>query len=76
MSLKALKETTEGVFAAQLGLPTGNWHRTDYLRLLRLLTKCFVRISEHFEALSDMDSEYGHSLEAFQRDKSADRVSK
>ena len=36
--------------AAKLGLPKGNWHRTDYLALLRLASDCFGRISEHFDA--------------------------
>jgi hypothetical protein len=34
--------------AAKLGLPKGNWHRTDYLHLLKLITESFDRISEHF----------------------------
>jgi hypothetical protein len=36
--------------AAKLGLPKGNWHRTDYLRLLKLVAESFDRISEHFES--------------------------
>jgi hypothetical protein len=35
---------------AKLGLPTGNWHRNDYLRLLKLVADTFERISEHFES--------------------------
>jgi hypothetical protein len=38
--------------AAKLGLPKGNWHRTDYLRLLKLIADSFDRISEHLEAAS------------------------
>jgi hypothetical protein len=40
--------------AAKLGLPKGNWHRTDYLAMLKLLADSFDRISEHFEAASLM----------------------
>ncbi len=36
--------------ASKLGLPNGNWHRTDYLHLLRLLAESFERITEHLEA--------------------------
>ena len=38
--------------AAKLGLPKENWHRTDYLRLLKLLADSFDQISEHLEAAS------------------------
>ena len=38
--------------AAKLGLPKGNWHRTDYLRLLKLIADSFDRISEHLDAAS------------------------
>jgi hypothetical protein len=38
--------------AAKLGLPKGNWHRTDYLALLKLVADSFDRISAHFEAAS------------------------
>ena len=40
--------------AAKLGLPKGNWHRTDYLALLKIIAKSFDRISEHFDAASLM----------------------
>jgi hypothetical protein len=40
--------------AAKLGLPKGNWHRTDYLRLLKLLAESFDRISEHFETAAQV----------------------
>jgi hypothetical protein len=43
-----------GKAAAQLGLPQGNWHRTDYLSLLRLVAECFDRISTYFDAAIDM----------------------
>jgi hypothetical protein len=36
--------------AANLGLPTGNWHRRDYLTLLKLITRSVQKISEHLEA--------------------------
>jgi len=39
--------------ATKLGLPRENWHRTDYLRLLRLITESVDRISEHFESAAD-----------------------
>jgi hypothetical protein len=45
-----------GKAAVQLGLPKGNWHRTDYLGLLRLVAECFHRISAHFEATIDIRS--------------------
>lgn len=38
--------------AAKLGLPKGNWHRTDYLTLLKLVAGSFARIAAHFEAAS------------------------
>jgi len=38
------------IAARKLGLPKENWHRTDYLRLLKLITDCVDRISEHFES--------------------------
>lgn len=40
--------------AAQLGLAQGNWHRTDYLSLLRLVSECFDGISTYFDAAIDM----------------------
>jgi hypothetical protein len=40
--------------AAKLGLPKGNWHRTDYLRLLKLIAASFDRISGHLEAAAQM----------------------
>jgi hypothetical protein len=42
------KEAT--LAASKLGLPKGNWHRTDYLALLKLIEHSFERISERFEA--------------------------
>jgi hypothetical protein len=36
--------------ATNLGLPTGGWHRTHYLRLLEVIAESVCRISEHFEA--------------------------
>jgi len=36
--------------ASNLGLPEGNWHRTDYLALLKLAQKGFERICDHFSA--------------------------
>jgi hypothetical protein len=36
--------------AAKLGLPNGNWHRTDYLCLLKLISESLHRISERLEA--------------------------
>jgi hypothetical protein len=38
------------VAAQKLGLPSRNWHRTDYLRLLSLITQSVKCISEHFES--------------------------
>ena len=35
--------------AAQLGLPEKNWHRTDYLHLLKLVTESVYQISKHLE---------------------------
>ena len=35
------------VAAAALGLPKGNWHRIDYLRLLKLVAESIHQISEH-----------------------------
>jgi|SRR5579862_2074108 len=43
-----------GKAAAQLGLPHGNWHRTDYLSVLRLVAECFDRISAYFDAAIDL----------------------
>jgi hypothetical protein len=40
--------------AVRLGLPRGNWHRTDYLNLLRLVGESVNRISEDLEAAADM----------------------
>ncbi len=40
--------------AAKLGLPKGNWHRTDYLRLLRLIAESVHRISELLEAATQV----------------------
>lgn len=36
--------------AGNLGLPKGNWHRTDYLALLKLAQGGFEKICEHFRA--------------------------
>jgi hypothetical protein len=47
------KEEAAGA-AAKLGLPKGNWHRTDYIRLLKLIAESFDRISEHFEAAAQV----------------------
>lgn len=33
--------------AAELGLPKGNWHRTDYLRLLDLVTTSVTQAGRH-----------------------------
>lgn len=41
------KEAT--LAASRLGLPKGNWHRTDYLALLKLISDSFETISKHFE---------------------------
>jgi hypothetical protein len=38
--------------AGKLGLPKGNWHRTDYLALLKLVGGSFARIGAYFEAAS------------------------
>jgi hypothetical protein len=45
----------EGVSAAavNLGLPRENWHRTDYLQILKLIAGSIEAISEHFEAAAD-----------------------
>jgi len=39
--------------ATKLGLPRENWHRTDYLHLLKLITESVDRISEHFESAAE-----------------------
>ncbi len=39
--------------AANLGLPRENWHRTDYLQLLRLIAGSIDGISEQLEAAAD-----------------------
>lgn len=38
------------IAAGKLGLPGGNWHRTDYLRLLKCVTDKFTIISDYFNA--------------------------
>jgi hypothetical protein len=43
--------------AVGLGLPEGNWHRTDYLCLLNLIAESLNRISEHFEVGAQMARE-------------------
>lgn len=35
--------------AAKLGLPRGNWHRTDYLRLLKLVAESVHQISRNLD---------------------------
>ena len=40
--------------AAQLGLPEKNWHRTDYLRLLRLVVESIQHVSEHLEVAAQI----------------------
>jgi hypothetical protein len=37
--------------ASKLGLPPQNWHRTDYLRRLKLVVESILKICEHFEAV-------------------------
>lgn len=41
------------VAAGKLGLPKENWHRTDYLRLLKLVAESVHRASEHLEAAAE-----------------------
>lgn len=36
--------------AMEIGLPGKNWHRTDYLRLLRVVTSSVWQISNHLES--------------------------
>lgn len=38
--------------AAKLGLPKGNWHRTDYLRLLNLVAESVHQISRHLDIVA------------------------
>lgn len=45
------EEATEA--ATQLGLPEQRWHRTDYLRLLKLITGSVDRISGYLESATD-----------------------
>jgi hypothetical protein len=33
----------------QLGLPEKNWHRTDYLRLINLITVSIRQVSRHLD---------------------------
>ncbi len=40
--------------AAKLGLPKGNWHRTDYLCLLRFMAESVHRISDLLEAAAQV----------------------
>jgi len=40
--------------AAQLGLPEGNWHRADYLRVLNLVSRSLRRIVEQLETAARM----------------------
>ena len=40
--------------AAQLGLPERNWHRTDYLRLLRLVVESIQQVSKHLEVAAQV----------------------
>lgn len=39
--------------AANLGLPKGNWHRTNFLSLLQRVSESLDRIGEHFEAAAE-----------------------
>lgn len=45
--------------AVQLGLPEGNWHRTDYLRLLHLIEEAVHQIGEHLATARDVIAEDG-----------------
>jgi hypothetical protein len=45
--------------AKKLGLPEKSWHRTDYLRLLNLITDSIHRISRHLERAALMPSYKG-----------------
>jgi hypothetical protein len=40
--------------ASKLGLPKGSWHRTDYLRLLKLVAESIRRISKHLDAAAQV----------------------
>lgn len=40
--------------AAKLALPRGNWHRTDYLSLLRIVAESIHRIAARLEAAADI----------------------
>jgi hypothetical protein len=40
--------------AGKLGLPKGNWHRSDYLRLLKLIAESVRRIGQHLETASQV----------------------
>lgn len=40
--------------AVQLGLPEKNWHRTDYLRLLKLVAESLDKISKHLETAAEV----------------------
>lgn len=41
--------------AGQLGLPKENWHQTNYLHLLKLVTDCIDKISNHFTKFLNND---------------------
>jgi hypothetical protein len=47
--------------AANLGLPKENWHRTDFLSLLKRIAESLDRISVHFEAAAEQIA-YGQNL--------------
>jgi hypothetical protein len=51
------------VAATQLGLPAKNWHRTDYLHLLNLITESLHKISEHLRVAANL-RRYGVLAEA------------
>lgn len=56
------KERASGA-AAHLGLPEKNWHRTDYLRLLNLVTDSIGEISRHLYIAAQVIT-YDESSEA------------
>ena len=43
-----------GIDAANLGLPTNNWHRNDFLDLLNLIAKSVQLISDLLEAAAQL----------------------
>lgn len=50
--------TKAAAAAAQLGLPEGNWHRADYLRLLNFVTDSVSKISKHLDNAAQLGA--GH----------------